>query len=430
MNKFQRAKIRINRDKQMKEENRSIKYRHYDNFDEVMYMQHYLDALQKCRVGVSWKGSVQLYTQNAITEISKTLTKLMDNKLPKLTSIKRITLYERGKKRNIVPITIKDRMIQRVLCDYALIPVLKDTLIYDNGASMKDKGVDFTRKRIEKHMRQAIKEYGSDFYALTFDFKSFFNSIPHETCLRVLKKNFKDRRIIGIVMAIIKSYQETEIMAIRNPEERKRQLELLKKNKLSGICLGSQISQIMALVVPNLLDHYIKDKMGVKHYVRYMDDGIILSDDKEFLHNLYAGMIEITKELGLNFNEKKTQIVKMSKGITFMKIRYIVTPSGKLIKKLHKAGIIRMRRKLKKFRRLVDLGLMTLDDVYNSFQSWVAHSYLAQSYRTRKNMIKLYNELFDGYRVTKKYEHIKGGKNGELLQTDKWHEYRWNCNVA
>ena len=131
MNKFQRAKIRINRDKQMKEENRSIKYRHYDNFDEVMYMQHYLDALQKCRVGVSWKGSVHLYTQNAITEISKTLTKLMDNKLPKLTSIKRITLYERGKKRNIVPITIKDRMIQRVLCDYALIPVLKDTLIYD-----------------------------------------------------------------------------------------------------------------------------------------------------------------------------------------------------------------------------------------------------------------------------------------------------------
>ena len=89
-----------------------------------------------------------------------------------------------------------------------------------------------------------------------------------------------------------------------------------------------------------------------------------------------------------------------------------------------------MRRKLKKFRRLVDLGLMTLDDVYNSFQSWVAHSYLSQSYRTRKNMIKLYNELFDGYRVTKKYEHIKGGKNGELLQTDKWHEYRWNCNVA
>lgn len=430
MNKYQRAKLRIKRDKQRKTQRKIAKYQHSDNFDEVMYMQHYLDALQKCRVGVGWKGSVQLYTQNAITEISKTLTKLSNNELPKLTSIKRITLYERGKKRNIIPITIKDRMIQRVLCDYALIPVLKDKLIYDNGASMKDKGVDFTRKRIDKHIHEAIREYGSDFYALTFDFKSFFNSIPHETCLRVLKENFTDRRIIGIVMAIIKSYQETEIMAIKNKAERNRQLTLLRNNKLSGICLGSQISQIMALVVPNLLDHYIKDKVGVKHYVRYMDDGIILSNDKQFLHNIYSGMVGISKELGLSFNEKKTQIVKMSKGITFMKIRYIVTPSGKLVKKLHKSGIIRMRRKLKKFRRLVDLGLITLDDVYNSFQSWVAHSYLAQSYRTRKNMIKLYNDLFDGYRITRKYNHVKGGKNGELLQTDKWSKYRWNCNVA
>lgn len=222
MTKYQRAKARIARDRTRKAEKRSKKFKHCDNFNSVISTQHYVEVLGKCRKGVSWKGSVQLYTQNAITEISKTLTKLMDNKLPKLTSIKRITLYERGKKRNIVPITIKDRMIQRVLCDYALIPVLKDTLIYDNGASMKDKGVDFTRKRIGKHMRQAIKKYGSDFYALTFDFKSFFNSIPHETCLRVLKENFKDRRIIGIIMAIIKSYQEIEIMAIRDPEERKR----------------------------------------------------------------------------------------------------------------------------------------------------------------------------------------------------------------
>lgn len=89
-----------------------------------------------------------------------------------------------------------------------------------------------------------------------------------------------------------------------------------------------------------------------------------------------------------------------------------------------------MRRKLKKFKKLVSMGSMSLDDVYNSFQSWVSHSYLANSYRTRKNMIKLYNELFDGYRVTKKYEHIKGGKNGELLQIDKWQKYRWNWAVS
>lgn len=89
-----------------------------------------------------------------------------------------------------------------------------------------------------------------------------------------------------------------------------------------------------------------------------------------------------------------------------------------------------MRRKLKKFRGLVNKGLMTLDDVFNSIQSWVAHSYMAMAYNTRKNMLKLYNDLFDGYKITKKYKHIKGGRNGELLQVDKWKEFRWGYYAA
>ena len=354
-------------------------------------------------------------------------------KLPKISSIKKIVLYERGKKRIIVPITIKDRMTQRVICDHSLIPIFKNKLIYDNGASMKDKGVDFTRKRLETHLREAIKEYGADnLYALTFDFKSFFNSIPHQTCLKILKENYSDNRMTGLIMSIIRSYQEIEINQIKNINERKRQIDLLHQYKLNGICLGSQISQIMALVVPDELDHYIKDKCGVKHYIRYMDDGIILSNNKEFLHKIYNEMVEVAGKLGLSFNIKKTQITKLTKGVTFMKIKYKVTPSGKLIKKLTRAGITRMRRKMKKFRGLVDKGLMTLDDVYNSVQSWNAHSYLASSYITRKNMMKLYNELFDGYRMTKKFNHLVEnkvkGRNvpNELLQTDKWHKFRWS----
>lgn len=328
-------------------------------------------------------------------------------------------------------------MTQRVVCDYSLIPIFKDKLIYDNGASTKGKGVDFTRKRVEKHFREAIKEYGADnLYALTFDFKSFFNSIPHQTCLNVLSENYTDKRMIGLIMSIIMSYQEIEIKQIRDIDERKRQLDLLNHHKLKGICLGSQISQIMALVVPNKLDHFVKDKCGVKHYVRYMDDGINLSNSKEYLQELYKGMVEICNSLGLNFNVKKTRITKMTKGVTFMKIKYRVTPSGKLIKRLTRAGITRMRRKMKKFRRLVDKGLMTLDDVYNSVQSWVAHSYLASSYTTRKNMMKLYNELFDGYRITKKFDYLVKnkvkGRNvpDELLQTDKWQKLRWSCVAA
>lgn len=427
MTKYQRAKARIARDRTRKAEKRSEKFKHCDNFNSVISTQHYVEALGKCRKGVSWKGSVQKYTQNAIVEISKTINSLERGVLPELSSVNRIVLYERGKRREIVPITIRDRMTQRVLCDNALVPVLQNTLIYDNGASMKGKGVEFTRERLCKHLQEAVKEYGSDFYILTFDFKSFFDSIPHQTCLNILNQNFKNKFIKGLTMAIIKSYEKSVINRTTTGKERDERLDRLSKNLSHGICLGSQISQIMALVVPNKLDHYVKDRRKVKHYIRYMDDGMVVSDNKEFLHQLYTEMKKIADELGLTFNEKKTHIVKSTRGFVFMKVRYRVTPTGKIIRTLTKAGIVRMRRKLKKFRKLVNEGKMSLDDVYNSMQSWVAHSKVAMSYHAKRNMLKLYNDLFDGYKLTKKYEHIKGGKNGELLQTDKWHEFRWDC---
>lgn len=430
MTKYQRAKARIARDRALKAEKRSEKFKYNDNFNSVISTQHFIEALGKCRKGVSWKGSVQKYTQNAIVEISRTVNSLENGVLPELSSVNRIVLYERGKRREIVPITIRDRMTQRVLCDYALVPVLQNSLIYDNGASMKNKGVDFARKRLVGHLQKAVKEYGSEFYILTFDFKSFFDSIPHQTCLDVLNQNFTDRYIKGLTMAIIKSYEKSVINRTYTGEEREKMLERLNKNRSHGICLGSQISQIMALVVPNKLDHYVKDQRKFKHYIRYMDDGMVISDSKEALHQLYAEMKQIADELGLTFNDKKTRIVKSTRGFVFMKVRYRIAPTGKIIKSLTKAGIVRMRRKLKKFRGLVDRGDMTLDDVYNSMQSWLAHTKVAMSYHAKRNMLKLYNDLFDGYKLTKKYEHIKGGKNGELLQTDKWHEFRWDCHAA
>lgn len=430
MNKYQRAKRRIARDKMLKAEKQQKVYGYTDDFDDIMKMQNFVDALRKCRKGVSWKGSVQSYTHNGIVEMTKARQSVLNGKLPALTSTRRIVLYERGKRREIVPIGIGDRMIQRTLCDNSLVPKFRSTLIYDNGASLKDKGVDFTRKRIMCHLTEAIREYGTDFYALTFDFKSFFDSIPHQTCLNVLNKNFTDQRIINLTMDIIRSYQLSTLKSITDEAERESMRQLIESNQLRGICLGSQISQIMALAVPNDLDHFVKDKCGVRHYIRYMDDGIILSDSKEYLHELYKGMKAVCDSLGLTFNDKKTKIVKVSKGFKFMKVRYRVTPSGKIVRTLAKSGIVRMRRKLKKFRKLVDRGEMTLDDVFNSIQSWLAHSDIANAYHARKNMLKLYNELFDGYRVTKKYEHVKGGNDGDILQTDKWSEFRWDCYAA
>jgi len=131
-----------------------------------------------------------------------------------------------------------------------------------------------------------------------------------------------------------------------------------------------------------------------------MDDSQTSSGSKETLRLVYDVIKSQSEETGLKLNEKKTRIVKFTRGFVFLKIRYIVTETGKVIRKMVKSGIVRMRRKLKKFVELVRKGKMLLDDAFNSFNSWRGNAKkFANSYRARKAMLVLYNRLFKRYRT-------------------------------
>ena len=296
-------------------------------------------------------------------------------------------------------VDIESRVIQGCLCDDALMPTLQPTLIYDNPASIKDKGVSFARRRLDYHLQQQIRKSGTDFYIATFDFKGFFDSVRHSLCFETMKPQCFDSRIIDLVMRIIRKYKESLLRFIKDEKERNRIAEALRNMEGVGITLGSQISQIMALVAPNKLDHLIKEVFSIKPYIRYMDDGVILHKDKSFLEKVLSVFAEIASALGLRLNEAKTRIVKATQGFTFLKIRYKVTKTGHVIKKIAKASIVRMRRKLKKFVRKVKEGRMTLDDVFVAFKSWLGYVKIARTYRARKSIIQRYNTFFNNYRM-------------------------------
>lgn len=375
------------------------------SLDKIFTYTNMYQALNDCKNGVMWKGSVQNYYRNAVIEIHNTLKIIKGHQLPEFTSNYKMYIYERGKRRTITPITISDRIIQRVLCDHVLLPAIENSLIYDNGASQKGKGVDFARQRTMKLLEDARRQFGNEFYVLKFDFKSYFDSIPHWVCRDVLMKYVKNKETVDFIMDIIKSYKLADINNIVGENERKEQLEKLHNLELCGICLGSQISQILALVVPNYIDHYIKDVLGIKYYVRYMDDGVIFSDDKDFLWKVCNEMKNLAVQCELTFNENKTHIIKVTDGFWFLKIKYTIVPSGKIVRKLDRRGIVRMRQHLKKYYVKVQNGEMSLDDVYNSIQSWVAHAEIAESHKDIKQMLKLYDTLFGGYKLTAAYYH-------------------------
>lgn len=318
-------------------------------------------------------------------------------------------LNERGKTRHIKSMHISDRVVQRSVCDNLLIPELERYLIYDNGASMKGRGIHFARKRLTTHLHKYFRKNGSnEGYILLIDFTKFFDNICHEPLVKEMRAKLGDGEAMKFVEKLIDTFKidvsymtDEEYAECLNTIYNALEYAEIDKAKLTGekymkksVGIGSQISQISGVFYPTRIDTYCKVVKSLKYYGRYMDDIYIIHKDKEYLKELLTQIQGMCDELGLFINPKKTQIIKLSKGFTFLKIKYILTDTGKVVERISRDGITRMRRKLKKLRKKLDAGEVTFEDVRCAYASWRGDKKHYDSYTTLKNMDKLFNELF------------------------------------
>lgn len=339
----------------------------YDDFNKVFTYRNLYEAYKKCRKGVAWKASTQKHITQAPLNIYRLYKRLKDGSC-RSSGFYEFDITERGKKRHIKSVTIEERIVQRCLCDYALNPMLQRSFIYDNGACQKHKGYTFTINRLTKHLQDHKRKHGQDGYILLYDFTKFFDNISHGLIKEIIDKTFTDPKLKGLIHHFINMFGD------------------------KGLGLGSAISQTLALASANRLDHYIKEILKIRGYGRYMDDGYLIHPSKAYLKTCLEKIKALCKDLGIVLNPKKTQIIKLSHGFTWLKTRFYVR--DKIIKKPDKKSITRQRRKLKKLKALKDQGTITQEDIYTSFQSWRAHASRCNAWHTIKNMEKLYNELF------------------------------------
>lgn len=340
-----------------------------DRFNQVFSYQNLYWSYRCCRRGVSWKASVQKYTANAPLNVYQTWKRIHQGKY-KSPGFYEFDLFERGKARHIRSTVIGERVVQRCLCDNALVPMLARTFVYDNGASLEGKGYDFALDRITRHLREHYRKHGNRGYVLLFDFSKFFDNVSHEVVKAELRRQFSDERILSLTEHFIDMFGD------------------------KGMGLGSQISQVLALVSANRLDHYIKEVLRIRGYARYMDDGYLIHPSKAYLQKCLAGIRAMCARLGITLNEKKTQIVKLSHGFTWLKVRFYLTESGKVVRKIYKRSITVMRRKLKKLAAKLAAGQVTVGDVAATWQSWRSYAERFDAWHTVQNMAALYTRLF------------------------------------
>ena len=227
----------------------------YNNFNILTNFKNLYNSAIKASKGVKWKASVQRYLNSILIRVFNTQQDLFNRKDIRKGFIE-FKINERGKTRDIKSVYFSERVVQKNLCKNILYPLFTRSLIYDNSASQKYKGTHFSLSRLQKHLSKYYRKYGNDGYILLIDFSKYFENIDHTILKEYYRKFIFDKDILKYVDLFVDAFGD------------------------KGLGLGSETSQLHAILFPNYIDHYIKEVLKIKYYGRYMDDSYILCNDK------------------------------------------------------------------------------------------------------------------------------------------------------
>ena len=211
-------------------------------------------------------------------------------------------------------------------------------MIYDNGASTKNKGFNFSMNRVRKKLYSWYLKNGLTGFIVLIDFSKFFENCSHDVIHDIHKKyiiNDSAIKVIGIG---------------------------------KGIALGVEIAQKEAIMVPNLLDHYIQNRTVLN---RYMDDSIFFVKTYEEGKILLEEYKRIANELKIKINEKKSYIIPINQSFVYCKWNYKLLKTGKII---CKPCIKTIKRQKQKLRKMISLNMPfeEIECTKNSFNAYLS----------------------------------------------------------
>lgn len=352
------------------------------SFEEVLSFVNLCRAGKECCNGARWKTSTINFETNLLAECLKTYNTLHEG-TRKFQGFRSFSTIEHGKRRDIDALPIQERATQKCLCKNLLTRAYSRSFIYDNSASLAERGMDFQLKRLKKHLHDHYRKYGTAGGIYQFDFKGYFGSLPHDKIKERARAKIMDDRLYTLFCDFVDDFQKMK--TADKTAEYKR-----------GVGLGSEISQIIALDYASPIDHYVKDVRSIHGYGRYMDDGYVISGSLDELWDIKRNLYRLAEELGIAMSDKKNIITPFRHhSFTFLKIRVTLEESGKVTMKLSRKSIKAMRRKLHIFRQWVDEGKLNPEDVFQSYQSWRAHAKRCNSYDTLRAMDERFTTLFE-----------------------------------
>lgn len=302
------------------------------------------EAYLSARKNKRYRGDVLEFT----ARLEENLIQLQNELIYKMYEVGRYRefyVYE-PKKRLIMALQFRDRVIQWAIYRH-LNPWFDKQFIYDSYGCREGKGTHRAADRLQYWMRQ-VNRKNERYYYLKLDISKYFYRVDHRILMNILRKKIEDKDLLGLLDRIVNcEHTAFGLPAFTDPADCPKEDRLLD----TGMPIGNLSSQLFANIYLNELDQYTKQELRLHYYIRYMDDIIILHQDKRYLHEV-KDEIEafLWDSLRLNLN-KKTAIRPISQGVEFVGFRMFATH-----RKLKKASVKKMKSRLKYVRAAFERG--------------------------------------------------------------------------
>lgn len=242
-------------------------------FEKICSMENILLAHQNARKGKTNYREVQKIDKNP-EQYARLIKEMLETK--KFTTSDYEVFWKNcgTKNRKIYKLPyFPDRIVQHAIMQI-LEPIFTKTFIRDTFQSIKGRGTHDCRKRLTKAIQKCKTD---DVYVLKFDIKKFYPSIDNDIMKTIVRKKIKCKDTLWLLDNIIDS--------------------------TTGLPIGNYSSQILGNLYLSELDHYAKETLGIKHYFRYCDDIVILSNSKEKCHEYKNKLFQKVKNLNLSIKE-------------------------------------------------------------------------------------------------------------------------------
>lgn len=337
-------------------------------------------AAQDAAKGVRWKNATQSYLNHVLPQLVEAKRKIAQGRDVTMP-LKRFDLVERGKLRHIQAAKFPEKVIQKALTTQVIRPIYTPTFTAGNSANMKGRGTKYAIDRLKRQLVRHYRRHGHDGWILLVDYSDYFGSIPHRGVMDQAAHMIADPATLALIRQLV------------DREDGDR-----------GLGLGAEPSQVFAVAYPSRIDHWIEQRSGCEATGRYMDDLYVIDPDKQRLKATLDHIIRESARLGLTLNPRKTHLIRLSHGFTWLKKKWTVTETGRIVIRPCRKAITRQRRRLKRNARHALQGRIDARSFTASYTAWRGSLDHIQARRTQRNMDRLYHQLLNDIRRKEKNE--------------------------